>query len=321
MNLRRELFGDGMKQLVSRLDLCLWPEENCNEKAIRAHSVQNSMVLDALCCDGHVVMPTLDVTFSKCPAYVFRKVGRNMATTFTGLCSKHDQELFRAIEINGIDVADPEHLFLLAYRAVLREAHTVRKSAIDTQSTYLLGAERGLYPRDESSAPEMLAVELMMSAYMVEQEKAELDRAYRAQDWGRIKHEVVRLRAPPTVAVNSMFTTERWSEQTNQPAYVMLNVFPSNGWTIGVFSSLREHNHHVREAFSAVLTSSGHYQQYEMSKLILRKCENLVLAPALYHQFGLRQRRAIVEFFERNSAGHSLEMDDPTLFLFAAIAD
>lgn len=74
-------------------------------------------------------------------------MGRNNATTFTGLCADHDADLFRPIDTNEIDLSSDEHLFLLSYRAVLKEAYMTRKSAIDTQLTYQRGIEGGLLPK------------------------------------------------------------------------------------------------------------------------------------------------------------------------------
>jgi hypothetical protein len=86
-------------------------------------------------------------------------VGRNNATTFTGLCGKHDHELFNSIETGPIEVADHRHLFLLAYRTVLFEAHSSRKAAVDTQLSFLKAVERNLYPKDDFSRPGMFAAE------------------------------------------------------------------------------------------------------------------------------------------------------------------
>jgi hypothetical protein len=49
--------------------------------------------------------------------------GRNEASTFTGLCSAHDADLFRPIDTRELDVNDREQFFLLAYRSVTREVH------------------------------------------------------------------------------------------------------------------------------------------------------------------------------------------------------
>ena len=148
---RKELFAYGLKQISKRREWCFWPREDCRQKAVRAHSVQNSCILDLLCRDGHVIMPKLDLSPDKPPECVFQPVGRNLATTFTGLCRNHDRELFKPIEAKPIQTSNLQHLFLLAYRAVLKESHDSRKAAIGLQLSFQEGIERGIIPREQPS--------------------------------------------------------------------------------------------------------------------------------------------------------------------------
>lgn len=321
MKERREAFDFVRKQLASRLDLCLWPATNCRNQAIRAHSVQNRNVLERLCRNGHVVMPRIEVTYSQPPAFFFREVGRNKATTFTGLCSEHDHALFQPIELDVLDLKSAKHLLLLANRAVLREAHATRKTAIDTQLAYEHGIDKGLYPKDEPSAPGMLAIEQMTAAYLVDDVRQRVNAAFLSGTWDGVGHQVIEIDTAPSVAVNAMFSTRLYSDETDGPAFVTLNVLPVGSTTAVVFSYLLEHRPMVLEAFGHIWAASGHYQQYELSKLILRKCENFVLAPVLYDSYSERQKKAVAEYFERNTFGQSYEKEDPYLFLFSPIPE
>ena len=102
---------------------CLEPYMQCNGSIIRAHTVQNSKVLDLLVRDGHVVSFKHWYEKDRGPIIDYGLVGRKEATTFTGLCDEHDNEVFRPIDTNDINAENQQHLFLLAYRAVLRELH------------------------------------------------------------------------------------------------------------------------------------------------------------------------------------------------------
>lgn len=317
--LRQRVFAQGIEQLSSRFDICMWPACKCTKPAIRAHSVQNSRVLDLLHRKGHVVMPRLRSSFSDGPTLQFEEIGRNKATTFTGLCSSHDHQMFAPIETKAFDASNAQHLFLIAYRAVLKEAHASLKAGIDSQTNYLQGAEAGLFPRDEPSAPGMAAIEQMMAGYLVHQIKERYDEAFMTSQWSRTRHTTLHLDTPPGVAVNAFFTTDLWSEETDTPAMVSLNILPYRGKTLAVFSSLLEHAKQVETAFDRIISSSGTFQLYELSKLVLKKCENIVLAPALYDTFSRRQKEHITTFFERTIAGQSYEADDPQIFIFAAI--
>lgn len=310
-----------MKQLASSLELCLCPGDKCFSNAIRAHSVQNQCVLDVLCQNGHVVMPKLDLTFDKPPTVIFRKVGRNNATTFTGLCATHDHALFQPIESYPVDMKSAHHLFLLAYRAVLKETHAARKAAIDLQLSYQKAVEKDLFPLNEPSPPGMLAVELMMAAYLVEEVKGQMGEAFLSRNWQRVCHEVTELDVGPSVAVNSMFSTGIYSEKTDGAAFITLNVFPRSGKTTVIFSYLEEHRSQALEAYGNIWSASGYYKQYLLSKLILMKCENLVIAPNLHGAFSKKQKEIITHFYERNVCGHTYDVDDPRLYLFAPVFD
>src|ERR1700720_3045384 len=87
---------------------CLAPSMDCDEEPIRAHSIQNSRVLNLIETEGHVIMPRYRLVNGE-PTMEFAKVGRNNASTFTGLCSKHDAELFKAIDTEPLDVDNCEH--------------------------------------------------------------------------------------------------------------------------------------------------------------------------------------------------------------------
>jgi hypothetical protein len=55
-------------------------------------------MLDLIQTDGHVLMPRYRLVNGE-PTEEFAKVGRNDASTFTGLWLKHDAALFKAIDV------------------------------------------------------------------------------------------------------------------------------------------------------------------------------------------------------------------------------
>ncbi len=309
-----------MKQLQRPYSLCLYDGLGCENDAIRAHSVQNAGTLESLCKDGHVVMPQLVLTRHEPPRFEFQLVGRNNATTFTGLCADHDADLFRPLDTNGIDLGSDEHLFLLSYRAVLKEAHTTRKSAIDTQLTYQRGIEEGLHPKDVPCAPGEQAMEQMISAWLIELCRARYEHASINCTHKDIKHRVIELDAPPCLAVNSMFSTEVISEETGQPKFCHTECFSARGMHGCRFSYYASERNCAIQAFDHIFNATGHYQNYLISKLILKKCENFVLAPDLFKNFGSKQVELVTNYFERNICGQVYDNDAPEIYLFEPVA-
>src|SRR5262245_12219983 len=98
---------------------CLATSGACDSGVIRAHSVQNAVVLDQLAEAGHVLtfLPTEEGS-------ALELVGRNEATTFTGFCGKHDREVFHCIDFKSLDEfseSSTKQLALFSLRAVARE--------------------------------------------------------------------------------------------------------------------------------------------------------------------------------------------------------
>src|SRR5882724_13217404 len=107
------------KQGYSR---CLHYNMDCKKDAIRAHSIQNNKLLDLIQRDNHLIVPKNKITAGKATAE-FGPLGRNQASTFTGLCAEHDTELFKLADTLPLDTGNKEQLNQYAYRAGMREMH------------------------------------------------------------------------------------------------------------------------------------------------------------------------------------------------------
>ena len=76
-----------------------------------------------------------------------------------------------------------------------------------------------------------------------------------------------------------------------------------------------------QSSWSSGFAASGQYQLYELSKLILRRCENQVISPGHYESFSSRQRQAIEEYFRKNTGEHEFNAENPEIFLFGAVCN
>lgn len=304
---RKRTFGKIIATMKSPHAMCLAPGVSCSAEAIRAHSVQNATTLEELQRDGHVMAPKLSLNYENGSDIVFEKIGRNQATTFHGLCAEHDAEIFRPIEQDQLDLSNPQHLFLLSYRAVLKEVHSTIKSARDTQLGYQAGVENSLFPNEPCPAG-MLAVEHISLAFMTHEHKSRYDAAYLAEAWDSLGHYRIDLQVPPGVAVNTLLSTNRYSASTDSLAYVTLNVFPINGSTVLLASFLKEHSKDFSRSFKRFLTSGPILEK--LSYLILKRCENFVLSPELYDSFSDSQKALCLMHFERNIGSNEWEPDD-----------
>lgn len=109
----------------TKIKQCLHPlKDECSEKIIGAHSIQNNKILKQISDNGHVYMP---YPKDDNPFAIITKWGRKEATVFSGFCGYHDNELFKPIENYEFNKSD-EHIFLYTYRAFALGYHRKQES-------------------------------------------------------------------------------------------------------------------------------------------------------------------------------------------------
>ena len=244
------------------------------------------------------------------PRLEFGLIGRNMATTFHGLCNEHDTEIFRPIEASLLDLTNDEHLFLLSYRAALKETHATAKSAVDTQAGYKAGVDEGLFP-EEPCAPSMLAVEHMMLAYTTHMHKLRYDRIQQSRSFNNLSHFIFDLESEPVMAACALLSTGRFCDETDSLAYATLNVLPHAGTTQLVASCLKVHEPALRRTFLKFFRS-GDIRECA-SYLVLKRCENFVLRPSAFDSLTDAQKDECQRFYYRNMGPMSYEPRDRKL--------
>ena len=316
-SIEKDLQSSFFKRDKWRLNRCLAPGMSCTATAIRAHSLQNSRVLDLLVRNDHVKGLAHRIDKETGPSILFDDVGRNRATTFTGFCSEHDSEIFRPIDTNSFSSTDSEHLFLVSYRAVAREFHAVMEGAVKIQSGYEKRVELGIDSGEKPSPAGKLAVEHMIKAYQEYTYKCRFDEAYVSRQHDSVAHDVIKIcHEEPTVAVCSLFSIDGVSRDGDW-VRVALNVLPINVYeSIAVFSYLPEDSALARSTLSPILSSNSHYQKYLLSKLILNNCENFVVSPAYYEKWNAKKKDVVIDYFKRTLLTGNLEAENEYLYLF-----
>ena len=265
--------------------------------------------------DGHVVMLQLSLRHPQPPEVRFQRIGNSKATTFTGLCARHDNDLFRAIDDQLPNIKDSEHLFLLAYRATLREYHVALESACMVQSTYLKRVAVGLSPPTEPDPTGLLAIDRLHKAYDCYEFKREFDQQYLARDWNSLKHRVLVFQnQPASIAVSSLFSLDE-IDAPRLPR-VVLNVFPSNANVVVVFSAIQKDAPFADVYLQRLLTAEPHLQRYLLSKVVLQCCDNFVVHPHYYESMSLERRDAVCDFFARTMLKNEEDHEDRRLYLF-----
>jgi hypothetical protein len=278
---------------------CLHVGFLCEKKPIRAHSIQNAKVLDLLQENNHVLMPLPKLTPDKEPTIEFCLVGRNSASTFTGLCSEHDAELFRLADNEPLDVKNEEQLGQFAYRAIMRELHTCAEAAYRFQLMHIEAVKSGEAKQNEPTAPGLLAVAFWERGWRVIRYRGSyFDSPMAKGKKPVLGHHVIELGGQkPTVAASSLFSVEH--DKAGDIVGPTLNVIPTDATkTVAVFSYPRKQAKAIRKGLSALFDADENKQKSELSKVILQRVENFVLAPAFYNSWSEEKRMRVSDVFE-----------------------
>jgi hypothetical protein len=313
----KDLFASLLKIDKAGFSRCLEPSFRCTEPAIRAHSVQNSRLLDQLVRNGHVITFKRSVTLDGGPRIELAPIGRNQATTFTGLCARHDDLLFAPIEKTDLRIAEEEHRFLLAYRAAYRELHATIEGAMKLQVGHLERVRRHLDPKDSPSPAGLAAVHRMVVSWETYRYKSLLDTAYAKRDFSSMAHDVIEIDvAQPTVAACALFSVDNIHIR-DDVLRIHINVLPvERTKTVAMFSYLRSDAPQARAFLNRILKSHGPYQRYEISRLILNSCENFVLSPEYVDTWSPEKQNAVETYFVHTLMKDDLAYESPHLYLF-----
>jgi len=298
------------KQPKKRYDKCLWAKTDCNKDSINAHSIQNSKTLDRLVYKNHVYMAVPKQDLDGVPDIEFKLVGRNKATTFTGLCSQHDRELFLPIDCHEFDINNEEQKFLIAYRSVLRELHSRMKAANDIQEVCQKFVESNSdNPKVEET--KCIPIPYIVKAYNFYIYKQAYDNIYKGNLLTEIEHDYIRIENKNCpLAVSSLIPL------IDDKKFIVFNVFPQENDITILFSYMKSHKKDLSHYINNIKNTSDECKLYLLSKIILRYCENFVLSPEHFNTFSSGKIDTIKTFYYKTSKSIDYDYDHQDLMLF-----
>lgn len=303
--------------MASQFNRCLEPSMSCGNKAIKAHSVQNANVLDLLNENGHLIAFKI-WTGDAGPEAKMKKIGRNEATTFTGLCAHHDREIFLPIDTKEFCSKDMEQLFLLAYRSVTRELHACIDAAQKIQAGYQWRVESGLDNGNTLSEAGLIATRELITSWTFYRYRFMYFDEFFIKGRYRLRHNVIEISTnSATIAASACFSLDTLERSEGRWHTAILNIFPlSEDRTIAVFSFASDDSGAARKQLRGILTSHGKKQKYEISKLILQRCENFVISPRFYNSWSNEKKEKIAKLFNDTMLSAFPIDDDQDYMLF-----
>lgn len=302
--------------LKKKAHLCLAPGMDCNAKPINAHSIQNAKIFEILHSNNHVIGLGLNVEGHKKPEIGFKYIGRNKASTFEGLCSKHDNSIFEVIDRNDLNLNDNKHLFLIAYRSVLKELHASLTKGFQFQTMYLEKVRLNLLPKDYPSHEGIIAAEHLINAYDFFLYKENFDNFLINNDFGKIHHTVYELATDqPLIACSQTFSADHISFE-DTVLRLTINVLPFTRHKTRVIFSYTDGEQELAKNFlQRISESQSHLRNYYISKVIIENCENFFINPVHFEKWSESKKKKILELFTVTMF-NPVDQDSEDFYLF-----
>ena len=303
-----------------RFNKCLSVDMTCQNDAIRAHSVQNATALSLIEEAGHVSELKMRIV-NDVPVCQFQPIGRNNASTFTGLCDTHDTEIFKPIDTKPLDIEDIEQLFLIAYRSITRELHVVMENAVRLQSILERRIAVGLASKDEPS-PEMIeATRAMYKSWLVWRYRYEhYDTCLINGSFKTMLHSKFVIKGrQPVLAASSFFSESDPADQKKlmKLTRIALNIIPvAADETAVIFSYPKSQSGIARKRIAPIILKAGDEKLLTLSTLMLDATENFFVRPSHVNGWPQEKRELIEKSFLSTVSQSAYLKEMPELMLF-----
>jgi len=296
---------------VFRRRKCSAPEvwhESCSQPA-RAHSIQKAGSLEKIARDRHVYAfrpPPLGARLQG-ERMKPRLIGLNEASTFTGFCSKHDNDIFREIETQPF-TATSHQCFLLDYRAICRELYVKEgiASVVDIRGQLDRGQPRSVQERVQGIHAAFRFGE-QRGLRNFSSHKTRLDGFLLSGDFDAIRAYVVELEHPPPVMCCSPFVPEQdflgrrlveLPSFDSIPPYISVSSFHGGNAGIVVFTWPREYDSVNIRFIQSLAAISDSDLSATLLRLFFEKFENTYMAPNWWEQLPHGVQNAVIDRME-----------------------
>lgn len=282
---------------------CIHPDnDNCSEKIVKAHSIQNNRILNQIMRNGEVYMVKAAMT-EHSYRFKFKSIGRKVATTFTGFCGFHDKILFQPIE--DTEYVGSEHQnFLFAYRVFSFEYH--KKLEAQNASKKKLDGKPSLV-KNKRYMNQFEGYDLAIRDSI--RHKEVFDEALLNQDYGIVETVSFKLEGAARLAVCSGFFLEydlkgkrvnKLADVENGMKLLMVNVFPQNESTIVLFSWLKEDSDTYSEFREQLLSLTSAEIIQLLNNLIPAYSENVVYNPDFIDNWNENEKKNYLDVFKHS---------------------
>ena len=316
-------------QKSRRILCCLHPsKEECSERIIRAHAIQNNRVLRKLAKNGEVI------TFNETEHFLFqtsKTVGRRVATTFTGFCAHHDKVLFQEIEDRPFSGTEKQ-VFLFTYRTFAWHLHKKRVQAQYTEA-FINSMDESGYRSQDFEDVESEKEAILLGVEDNDERKQFFDQALLSERYDIVDFCIWEIPYELQIALSMMnelhFDLEGKPINAGHtdalPKSIFLNIVPVDGKTFIIWSWLKDDSEYGEFARQFMDLPESDRINYLNNRIPIWT-DSLVMSPVLWESWGEEVQEAyhtlmnfdvIIQQHELEDGGRAYEYMDTPWDLFA----
>lgn len=280
--LKKKLFHS----IISQSYNCIIPE--CSKTAINSHIIQRKGILNSIIDENHLY----EVAYLQYPTghFIIKKVGWKDALSFPGLCSYHDNSIFKEIEGGNNDFTSYRSRLLLSYRPMLHELrlrqqvmkvllklreHPQATNLLDPIKTHLFIEAQNLITWDLEYMIECLAMDLEENSCQ-----------YEFHSWILPKKEVcTSVIFSLSSLADSFKTYPKVEYNLKEPMdNILFLFFPLKENSILLIGFLSMNKNKISPYIGALNKLSQSELLKEISDNLIRNCSNWACSPKFYKE-------------------------------------
>ena len=288
---------------------CLAPKpfkEECSGPIIQAHTVPKSGSLRKIARGGKVYSftpPRLDRLESQKGLIYPQLTSINRASTFTGFCSSHDNNIFRNLEDQEF-TGSHEQCFLLGYRAVCYELFTKRAAA--SLFPVQVPGDQGKYLRLQYSAQsdiEPFGFGLDLGHRDISYHKSDYDQVLINENFQEVRSYIIELESPPSVMCGGAIFPEqdfagnslqKLEDPTIKPHLLCFTSFHGGSKGVIVFTWLPHSDTTCGRFVGSLAKIPENLLASALLRLFFEFCENMHIQPDWWDGLDKDKQTALV---------------------------
>ena len=271
------------KKAIKSINECFHPK--CSEASINSHILQENGILSQLEKDGHVYQ--MEINLFKKNLFFFRKIGINKAFSFNCFCKTHDNELFKPIEIGGIDFTSYKTRLLFTLRIIYNEKFrkivNLREcDCLIKNYSKIINVEK-LKTQIEQEKLGLADIEKIEQTIWHDLEKQEESFVLQVRE---IKKKEICLSAFYTYETTKELEDYRikFGRDKEDTSDIFINIFPYKGKSIFMMGYRKKNEQLVKGYVNSFLKENEKKLERKLTNLLLFQCETWVTSESFYNK-------------------------------------